>query len=149
MKYKKNPFLYFGYVAMFVGTIVYLLTFMTPVSAATSQVPPLTNSSSKACNGVPLGIKINNTNCLANGNTDATNPLLVYAKIVLKVLSVGVGIAVVGGIVWGGIKYTTARGNSSQTQDAISTITNSVIGLLLYIFMFAFLNFLIPGGIFG
>lgn len=58
-----------------------------------------------------------------------------------------VGIAVVGGITWGGILYTTSNGNASKAQQGITTIVNSVIGLLLFIFLFALANFLVPGGV--
>lgn len=64
-------------------------------------------------------------------------------------LAVGVGIAVVGGIAWGGFTYTQANGNSSKAQEGITAITNSVIGLVLFIVMYALLNFFIPGGIFN
>lgn len=60
-----------------------------------------------------------------------------------------VGIAVVGGITWGGILYTTSNGNASKAQQGITTIVNSVIGLLLFIFLFALANFLVPGGVIG
>ena len=61
----------------------------------------------------------------------------------------GVGLAVVGGLVFGSYMYITARGNAAQAQKGQTTILNSVIGLLLFIFMYAILQFLIPGGILG
>ncbi len=66
---------------------------------------------------------------------------------VLKFLSIGVGLAVVGGIAAGGIIYSTAEGNASKTQQGVKMITNSIIALFLYLFMFAILQFLIPGGV--
>jgi hypothetical protein len=77
------------------------------------------------------------------------NPIFFYLKWFLIFLGGGVGLAVVGGIVFGAFMYITARGNVSQTQKGQTTILNSVIGLLLFIFMYAILQFLIPGGIFG
>jgi hypothetical protein len=76
-----------------------------------------------------------------------TNAIFTWLTGIIRFLSAGVGIAVVGGIVYGGILYLTARDNASQIQQAITVIINAVIGLLLYILMFAILNFLIPGGI--
>jgi len=75
------------------------------------------------------------------------NPIINLLVIFIKFMSVGVGLAVAGGIIWGGMLYGTARGNSGQTQKAVTVIVNSVVGLILYIFMFALLNFLIPGGV--
>ncbi len=66
---------------------------------------------------------------------------------VMKFMSILVGVAVVGGIVIGGINYSTSEGNPGKAQKGITIITNSIIGLLLYIFMFAIINFLVPGGI--
>lgn len=89
---------------------------------------------------------VNNPNC-----TDAsclqTNPIFTILIIGVRFLSAGVGIAVVGGIVWGGIVYLTARENAGQVQKAIGIITNALIALLVYLLMFAIINFLIPGGI--
>lgn len=77
------------------------------------------------------------------------NPIFFYLRNILIFLGGGVGLAVVGGIIYGSFMYITARGNSSQTQKGQTVILNSVLGLLLFIFMYAILQFLIPGGIFG
>jgi hypothetical protein len=154
MKYKNTILKHFRSIILSAAALLLMLTLSAAplcayaVVSPPPAVPPVANN--KCANGsLRLGVPISGTQpCLANGS-GANNPFLVYIKAILKVLSIGVGIAVVGGVVWGGIKYTTARGNASQTQAAISTIINAVIGLLLYIFMFAVLNFLIPGGIFG
>ncbi len=66
---------------------------------------------------------------------------------IINFLAVGVGIAVAGGIAWGGFRYSQANGNSSKTQEAVHIIMNSIIGLLLFIFMYALLNWLVPGGL--
>lgn len=68
-------------------------------------------------------------------------------KFVIFMLSVGVGIAAVGGIVYGAVLYTSARDSAGQVQQAITIIRNVVIGLLLYVFMVAILNFIVPGGV--
>lgn len=64
-------------------------------------------------------------------------------------LTVGVGIIVALGIVLGAIRYITSDGNASQTQQGMSMITNAILGLVLYIFMYAIINFLVPGGLFN
>jgi len=76
------------------------------------------------------------------------NPIFFYLRYFLRFLAGGVGLAVVGGIVAGAYLYITARANASQVQQGQTMITNSVIGLLLFIFMFAILQFIIPGGVF-
>ncbi|MDO8265402.1 MAG: hypothetical protein Q7T41_00500, partial [Candidatus Saccharibacteria bacterium] len=66
----------------------------------------------------------------------------------LRFVSTGVGIIVTGSIVWAGIQYATSRGNPQGTEAALKRVYNSVIALLIYIFSFAILNFLVPGGLF-
>lgn len=69
--------------------------------------------------------------------------------VVINILTAGVGIAAVGGIVYGAVLYTSAGGNADQTKKAIEFIRNVIIGVVAYALMFAFLNFIVPGGLFG
>lgn len=66
---------------------------------------------------------------------------------VIRFLSIAVGIAVVGGIITGGIVYSTGGGNPTQTKKGVTIIVNAIIGLVLYLLMFAIINFLVPGGV--
>ncbi|MDX2776382.1 hypothetical protein PV379_03385 [Streptomyces caniscabiei] len=68
--------------------------------------------------------------------------------LVLNILTAGVGIAAVGGIVYGSIMYSSAGDSQDQTRKAMDIIKNTVIGLIAYGLMYLVLNFLIPGGIF-
>lgn len=82
--------------------------------------------------------------CDNSGNGPIWNILMV----VLNFFSVGVGIVVVGAIVYGSILYTSAGGDQAQVKKGVSVITNAIIGLLAYIFMYAIINYLVPGGLF-
>lgn len=84
-----------------------------------------------------------------NKNSDKLedNPIFTILRGVLQFMAAGVGLAVVGGIIWGGFLFLTARGNSGQVEKGIDAIRNAIIALFLFLFMFAILNFLIPGGI--
>lgn len=84
----------------------------------------------------------------AKGTKTGANTVTSLLLTIINFLAVGVGIAVVGGIVFGGLRYATADGNASNAQQGITFIVNSVIGLLLFIFMYAIINFLVPGGLF-
>lgn len=68
--------------------------------------------------------------------------------LILNIMTAGVGILAVGGIVYGAILYTTSSQNADQTKQAKDIIRNVVIGLVTYGAMYLLLNFLIPGGIF-
>jgi hypothetical protein len=78
-----------------------------------------------------------------------TNGVWGLLEMVLNIMTAGVGIAAVGGIIYAGILYTTSRAKPEQRKKALITISNVVIGLILYAGMYFFLNYLIPGGIFG
>lgn len=75
----------------------------------------------------------------------------VWALLILaiNILTAGVGIAAVGGLVYGAILYSSAGGSADQVKKAKDIIGNVIIGLVAYALMFAFLNFLIPGGVFN
>lgn len=68
---------------------------------------------------------------------------------ILNWLAVGVTLAVIGGVIYGAIMYTTAGGNPQQTQKAMGIIRNAFIALVMYFAMWALLNWLVPGGVFN
>lgn len=75
------------------------------------------------------------------------NPVMSLILQVINFMAIGVGIIVVGGIVWGAMLYTTSNGDSGKSQQGITTIVNAVIGLLLFVFTYAIINYLVPGGV--
>lgn len=79
-----------------------------------------------------------------------TGDVGIYSVLIalLNFAVIGVGLAVTIGVVIGGLMFVTARGNSDQTKKGIDVIRNALIGLLLFIFMYAIINFLVPGGLF-
>lgn len=79
---------------------------------------------------------------------DSVNPIIDMVLAVVRFLSLGVGVVVVGSIIWAGIQYSTSRGDPQAVSASINRVTNSFIALLLYIFIFAIANFLVPGGMF-
>lgn len=70
-------------------------------------------------------------------------------ELALNILTAGIGIAAVGGVVYGAILYTSAGGNTEQVKKAYGIFANVAIGIIAYALMYAGLNFLIPGGLFG
>jgi hypothetical protein len=107
-----------------------------------------TNTFADTCGGVTTAI----IHCDQTGgkgaavsNTGVWGVLL----LAINILTAGVGIAAVGGIVYGAILYTSAGGSPEQVKKAMQIITNVVIGVVAYALMFSGLNFLIPGGLFN
>jgi|SRR5690606_10801094 len=70
--------------------------------------------------------------------------LLVWA---INIMTVGVGVLAVAGIAWGAIMYASAGGSQEKTKKGIEIIRNVVFGLLLYVFLYAIVNFLLPGNV--
>ncbi len=81
-----------------------------------------------------------NIGCKGKGNPIAD---MLFAFI--RFLSAGVGLVIIGSIIVGGIQYTGSRGDPQSTAMAINRIRSSVFALFIFIFGFAFLNYLIPG----
>lgn len=79
------------------------------------------------------------------GGTGVTSILLW----VINFLAAGVGLAVVIGIIFGGITYISSDGDASKAKQGKDIIINAIIGLFLFIFMWAAVNFMIPGGLFN
>ena len=68
--------------------------------------------------------------------------------IVLDVLTYGVGVLAVVGLVIVGIQYITARDNEGQVARAKERLMQIVIGLVIYMLLYILLQFFIPGGVF-
>jgi hypothetical protein len=85
----------------------------------------------------------------AGGASAKDNGVWGILVIALNIMTAGVGILAVGGIVYGAILYSSAGDNASQTKQAIEIIRNVVIGVISFGLMYLILNFLIPGGIFS
>lgn len=113
--------------------LISLVAIASPVSAA-------------SCGGMPTAI----ISCSQNndGSDPKNNGVWGILLLVLNILTASVGIAAVGGIVYGSILYTTAADSAQQTEKAIEIIRNVVIGLVAYGLMYIGLNFIVPGGIF-
>lgn len=67
----------------------------------------------------------------------------------ITILTAGVGVLALAGIVWGAVLYTSAGGSPEQVKKAIGVFTNVAIGVVAFGGMYVLLNFLIPGGVFN
>ena len=96
-----------------------------------------------SCGGVNTSI-INCDNDSSNGGG-----IFGILLIILNVLTFGIGIAGTLGIVIAGVMYLTARDNEAQVVKAKNMLLNVVIGLAAYALLWAFLQWIIPGGVIG
>lgn len=83
-----------------------------------------------------------------NGADDKDSILTVLVTI-SNWLAAGVVIAVIGGIIYGAIMYATSAGDAGKAKSATEIIRNAFIALILYFLMWAFLQYIVPGGLFG
>lgn len=113
-------------------------------SAVTNNVTNDNNSNS--CAGVTTNI-IDCTSTDGDGieNSGLWNLLLT----VINILSAGIGIAAVGGVVYGAVLYSSAGANPDNVKKAKEMFVNIGIGIVAYILMYSLLNYLIPGGLFN
>lgn len=74
------------------------------------------------------------------------NPITDAFFAIVRFLSNGVGLVVIGSIIYGGIQYTASRGDPQATAKALERIRASVVALIIFIFGYAILNYLIPAG---
>ncbi len=81
------------------------------------------------------------------GTTTGVSAISNLIKMTVMILTVLIGVVAVGGIAYAAILYSSARDNQSQVEQSRTIMRNIVIGLLLYGFTIAILNWLIPGGI--
>lgn len=66
--------------------------------------------------------------CTDNGATDKLNNII---KTIINIVSIVVGVVAVIMIVFGGLKYITSGGESSNVSSAKNTIIYAIIGLVV------------------
>ncbi len=85
------------------------------------------------------------TNCTSGGSCDLVS---IYIEPVINLLSGLVGIVAVISLISAGIMHATAEGDPQKASRARARIVNTLIALIAYFFLYAFLQFLIPNGLF-
>jgi len=120
-----------------------------PVSGIALAEPIVTASKCKNGKaGVQLGLPVlsGGSDCIANDGKSG-GAIIVYLKAVLKLLSGLVGTVIMLMLVIAGIQYITSLGDPGRIKNAKTRITNALTGLVLFLMMYAILNFIVPGGI--
>ncbi len=77
------------------------------------------------------------------------NQIIIDLNNIVNFLSAAVGIVIIAVIIIGGIQYSLAGDNPTATGAAKKRIANGLVALMAFIFTWAFLQWLIPGGIFS
>ncbi len=105
----------------------------------------------KTCKGIDRTTTKGETHfsqCLTNGSLSTDNPIIKDLNTIINFLGALVVVVIIGSIIVGGIQYSLAGGGSDTTKQAKKRITDSIIALAIFLFTYAFLQWLIPGGVF-
>jgi hypothetical protein len=87
--------------------------------------------------------------CVNQEEDEKGNGIFDVLRIVLNVLTAGVGVAATLGIIVSALRYSQSRDNAEAMAGAKRMIINIVIGLVVWAMFFAFLQWLLPGDSFG
>ena len=103
-------------------------------------------SAQAACGGVETSI----INCNQGGGDKVTDTGLWGVLIlVINIMTAGVGVLALAGLIYGAVLYTSAGGSPEQIKKARTIFTNVVIGVIAFGGMYVLLNFIVPGGVFN
>ncbi|MGH7193419.1 MAG: pilin [Candidatus Saccharimonadales bacterium] len=86
------------------------------------------------------------TSCNLQSGCDLINN---YVNPFINLLSIAFGLIAVISLIMGGIQYSTSQGDPQKSAQAKSRISNTFLAIFAYLFLYAFLQFLIPGGLFN
>lgn len=121
--------------------------FATVPLTAQAQTPTPTPSPAQSTQNSSCGTtKTQFIACDSKTGVGTINDLIRIGVIVLTVL---IGIVAVAGIAYAAVLYSSARDNQSQISESITIMRNIIIGLLLYGFTIAIINWLLPGSVIG
>lgn len=114
--------------------------------AAPAPTPATDFLAVPGCVKIAIPLVDNGGNCVSN--TKASGGAIVnYLRGWLLLLSGLVGTVVMVVIVVAGIQYITSAGDPGLVKAAKQRIFNAILALVLYLMMYAILQFLVPGGI--
>jgi hypothetical protein len=120
------------------------LMLRTPVTTVAAITCPSGQVHPKDWNG-----DIDNSSCCpGTGNPTAMTCLLAkYINPAVNVLAALIGIIVLISIIAAAIQYSSSNGDPGKVAAARQRIFNSLLGLAGFVFIYAFLQWVIPGGL--
>jgi|SRR5579884_2862703 len=82
-------------------------------------------------------------------NYDNCDFIKKYINPFIDILSICFGLVAVISIIIGGINYSTSEGDPQKSSRAKSRIVNAIVAVVAYLFLYSFLQFIVPGGLFN
>jgi Type IV secretion system pilin len=124
-----------------------------PAAAAPTPPAALGGPSKPVCIAIPFfrdQVKVPTNVCksgYAIPNDEASGGAIVaYTKLALRLLNILIGGLIILFLVLGGIQYIVSAGDPAKVKNAKGRINGAITALILYLLMYAILNFLVPGG---
>jgi hypothetical protein len=68
---------------------------------------------------------------------------------IIQLLSLAAGVIIVIFVVIGGIQYSTSRDNPQATAAAKGRIVNAIVAAVMFLLLYSFLEWIVPGGFFN
>jgi hypothetical protein len=145
-----------NWLSFLLGILASVVLLIASASPALARIDPGTGGPSQNTTSASgSGSSPDKSACDNTTNTPAlkkcvqNNAITKDLQLIVNVLSAGVGIIIIGMIILGGTQYSMAGDNAQAITAAKQRITNALIALAAYLFLFAFLQWLVPGGLFG
>ena len=115
------------YAAVLLAASAFAVPALVPAAVYAQDSPDIQGP---LCNGADnLSFDANSGDC--NIANDPGSKLTSIIKTVINVLSVVVGVVAVVMIIFGGLKYITSGGDSSNVSSAKNTIIYAIVGLVI------------------
>lgn len=109
-----------------------------------NKIDQVVHPDSSVCIALPI---VGTSKCVANnGNGGA---IAEYVKQILQLLGGAIGLVIMLMLIIGGIQYITSVGDPARIKAAKQRIQDALIALFLFLTAYAFLIFVVPGGLFG
>lgn len=127
----------------------------TPTTAPNNSSSNNSASNNSVANNGPTPTAVNNVSngCVNPGATICTsaNCDLIghWLNPAINVLAGLVGIAVVIGIIIGAVQYSASAGDPQGVAKAKGRIMSAIIAFIAFAFLYVFLQWIVPGGIFN
>lgn len=125
-----------------------LLVVFSLILLPTLTLPATTSAQAVSCSNGQVSVQDVKNVCCPAGSKTATDCLFnKYVNPTVNLLSAIAGIAVLISVIAGAIQYSSSAGDPAKVQKAKERIRNALLALVAFFFLYAFLQWLIPGGL--
>jgi hypothetical protein len=126
------------------------LSFVPLPNSSVSAQGVSTNGECGVASGLSLPKSCPEYNCSGKSSQECLtqNPITQWTVLFINVLGVIIIVGASAMLVYAGVEYIAAADNPDRVKKAKQKIINVIIGVIAFFFMYAFLQWLIPGGAF-